>query len=56
MTTLELLATLGVVADWALFFGFMHPTKIPIFLGVGAATSTLLDTQTDGVSRSARES
>jgi hypothetical protein len=49
MTTLELFATFGVVADWALLLLGMHPAKIPILLPVGAAVSTLLDTLAGGV-------
>jgi hypothetical protein len=49
MSTLELFATFGVVADWALLLLGMHPAKIPIFLAVGAAVTTLLDTLTDWV-------
>tara|TARA_R110000803_G_scaffold189317_2_gene251791 strand:- start:593 stop:874 length:282 start_codon:yes stop_codon:yes gene_type:complete len=48
VSTLELFATLGVVADWTLLFGLMHPTKIPILLAVGAAVSTLFDSLADG--------
>lgn len=53
MTTLELFATFGVVADWALLLLGMHPAKIPILLPVGAAVSTLLDTLADRVNCSA---
>ena len=44
MSACELFTTLGVVADWALLFGQMHPAKIPILFAVGTAVTTLLDT------------
>ena len=49
MTTLEFFAALGFIADWTLLLLGMHPAKIPIFLAVGAAVTTLLDTLTDWV-------
>ena len=49
MSTFELFATLGVVADWAFLLLGMHPAKIPILLPVGATVSTLLDTLADWV-------
>ena len=49
MTTLELFATLGVVADWTLLLLGMHPAKIPILLPVGATVTTLLDSLADRV-------
>jgi hypothetical protein len=48
MPTVETFTPFGFVADWAFFFGLMHPTKIPIFLAVGAAVSTLFDSLADG--------
>jgi hypothetical protein len=49
VSTFESFTTLGFVADWALLFGNMHPAKIPILLGVGAAITTLFDSLADGV-------
>ena len=48
VTTFEFFTPLGVIADWAFFFGLMHPAKIPILLAVGAAVSGLFDSLADG--------
>ena len=48
MTAIEFFTTFGFVADWAFFFGLMHPAKIPILLAVGAAVSGLFDSLADG--------